>query len=153
MKPFKDKYFKMPLKVPIKIYQNAVIESASIVDAQNDRAKAIIRQEIDDCKRTTTVLLEFFQDENNRDSLFTLDRIDEIFRKNLFKQLKDIDENCDIYKNRSRMDKNKIKLILETLSNNGKLGRMVAGSVTYYEVKSPTTPQKRREKNLLDLTK
>ena len=153
MKPFKDKYFKMPLKVPIKIYQNAVIESASIVDAQNDRAKAIIRQEIDDCKRTTTVLLEFFQDENNRDSLFTLDRIDEIFRKNLFKQLKDIDENCDIYKNRSRMDKNKIKLILETLSNNGKLGRMVAGSVTYYEVKSPTTPEKGREKNLLDLTK
>ena len=111
-----------------EIFKNAVIEAAMIVKfnyALNDSQKERIQQEIDDFRKTTIFLLEFFQDRKYRDSLFTLCSIDEIIGKDL--ELKHI------------MDKKEIKSILETLIDNKNLGRITVGSVTFYGINSPVT--------------
>ena len=123
-----------------EIYKNAVIEAASIVNATNDDEKEKIQQKIDDFKKTTIFLLEFFQDSKYRDSLFTLDSIFEITCKDLTGQLNDT------------MEKFIVESILETLIDNKDLGRVSVGSgppnwepgsATYYGLKSPATPGKR----------
>ena len=124
------------------VLKNAVIEAAKIANA-SELQKEKIQQEIDDYKRTTIFLVELFQDRKYRDSLFTLDSIFEITRKDMTGQL-----NGD-------MDQKKIESILEILIDNVDLGRVAMGSrspvlydwepgsVTYYGLKSPATPGKR----------
>lgn len=133
-----------------ELFKNVVIEAARIVNASDDHRKARIRQElgelqlqIDDFKKTTIVLLDFFRDKKYRDSLFTLDSIDEIFRGDLFRQLNDIDDSRTIYDNRDRMDKKRIELILETLINTENLRQVAMGSVTYYGLNTPEAREER----------
>ena len=70
-----------------EIFKNAVIEAAIIVNAPDDHEKENIQQEIDDFKKTTIFLLEFFKDKKYRDSLFTLNSINEIIEEDLIRQL------------------------------------------------------------------